>query len=382
MTQTAIHVRHNVSGKIKRVQREGRETIILPSYAAKADTVLNNILYPKDELEASYAGLNRTPAPYGHPLINGQFVPAKDPEAMARTSIFAWNENARWDGDRIALDVVIDEARAKESENGRKVLEAIANEAPIATSTGLLCNLETVTNKPYEGIARGIEWDHVAILLDETPAIAPEQGVGIFVNSAGKSEEIKVINSSLDDQLDQEIEWAVDSIARAIERKEEREENRPLLTRIKAAILEALGSEGREPATNNRKDADMTDKAQFDELSQRVNALKESTVTKDDLTNALTEAMKPLLDAQAEIKANQVAKDKADHDALVNKVVEAKIEGLGKDVAEKMDATALNAVLTMHTAQNSKKAAPLASGFMLNTESDDDMSPLGWGAKQ
>ena len=383
MTQTAIHVRHNVSGKIKRVQREGRETIILPSYAAKADTVLNNILYPKDELESSYAGLNRTPAPFGHPMLNGAFAPAKDPEAMARTSIFAWNENARWDGDRIALDVVIDEARAKESENGRKVLEAIANETPIATSTGLLCNLEVATNKPYESIARGIEWDHVAILLDEAPAIAPEQGVGIFVNAGSKdAAKIKVINSSLDDQLDQEIEWAVDSIARAIERKEEREENRPLLTRIKAAILEALGSEGREPATNNRKDADMTDKAQFDELSQRVNALKESTVTKDDLTNALTEAMKPLLDAQAEIKANQVAKDKADHDALVNKVVEAKIEGLGKDVAEKMDATALNAVLTMHTAQNSKKAAPLASGFMLNTESDDDMSPLGWGAKQ
>ncbi|WP_411975940.1 hypothetical protein [Sulfitobacter faviae] len=381
MTQTTIHVRHNVSGKIKRVQREGRETIILPSYAAKADTVLNNILYPKDELESSYAGLNRTPAPYGHPVLNGKFVPAKDPEAMARTSIFAWNENARWDGDRIALDVVIDEARAKESENGRKVLEAIANEQPIATSTGLLCNLEAATDKPYEGIARGIEWDHVAILLNETPAIAPEQGVGIFVNSAGKSEEVKVINSSLDDQLDQEIEWAVDSIARAIERKEEREENRPLLTRIKAAILEALGSEVQEPATNNRKDADMTDKTQFDDLSKRVNALTESAVTKDDLTNALTEAMKPLIDAQAEMTANAKAKAEADHAALVNKVVEAKIEGLGKDVAEKMDATALNALLTMHTAQN-KKAAPLASGFMMNSEAEDDMSPLGWGAKQ
>jgi hypothetical protein len=383
MTQTAIHVRHNVSGKIKRVQREGRETIILPSYAAKADTVLNNILYPKEELEASYSGLNRTPAPYGHPLINGQFVPAKDPEAMARTSIFAWNENARWDGDRIALDVVIDEARAKESENGRKVLEAIANEEPISTSTGLLCDLEGAEGKPYDGIARGIEWDHVAILLDETPAIAPEQGVGIFVNSAGKTEEIKVINSSLDDQLDQEIEWAVDSIARAIERKEEREENRPLLERIKSAILEALGGEVREPA-NNRKDADMADQKQLDDLSQRVNALTEKmdkAATSEDITNAVTAAMKPLIDAQAEMAANAKAKDEAEHAALVNKVVDAKIDGLGKDVAEKMDATALNALLSMHEAQN-KKAAPLAPGFMMNTDSEDSMSPLGWGAKQ
>lgn len=379
MKQTAIHVRCN-AGKVKRVQREGRETIILPSYAAKADTVLNNILYPRAELEASYATLNRTPAPFGHPVLNGNFAPAKDPEAMARTSIFAWNENARWDGDRIALDVVIDEARAKESENGRRVLEAIANEGPIATSTGLLCNLESATNKPYESIARGIEFDHVAILLDEAPAISPEQGVGIFVNSA--SDKIKVINSSLDDQLDQEIEWAVDSIARAIERKEEREQNRPLLTRIKSAILEALGAEERETPATNRKDADMADQKQLDELSQRVKTLSEANEKiGETIANAVTAALKPVLDAQAEIKANQEAKDKADHAALVNKVVEAKIEGLGKDVAEKMDATALNALLTMHAAQN-KKAAPLASGFMLNTEADEGFSPLGWGAKQ
>ena len=125
----------------------------------------------------------------------------------------------------------------------------------------------------------------------------------------------------------------------------------------------------------------MTDKAQFDELSQRVNALTESTVTKDDLTNALAEAMKPLIDAQAEMKANADAKAKADHEALVNKVVEAKIDGLGKDVAEKMDATALNALLTMHSAQN-KKAAPLSGGFAINTGEEENFSPLGWGTKQ
>lgn len=374
MTRKAIHVRHNVSGKVKREKREGRETLILPSYAAKADTVLNGILYPKDELEASYAGLSRTPAPYGHPVINGQFVPAKDPEAMARTSIFAWNENARWDGDRIALDVVIDEARAQESENGRKVLEAIANEAPIATSTGLLCNLEDATDKPYEAVARAIEWDHVAILLDEAPAIAPEQGVGIFVNSASKdATEIQVINSSLDDEADYLMERAADMAFRAMEARKKA----PLLEQLKTAMLEIF-SAPREPSTST-KDMDM-DKQQFDALSAKVNGLAENAVTKADLENALTEAVKPLIDAQAEMKANQEAREKAERDALVNKVAEANIEGIDKAVADKMDVAALNAVLTMHAAQN-KKAAPLASGFMANT-GEDDFSPLGWGAKQ
>ena len=368
---------------VRSEKRNGRDVLIVPSATLPDNVVMNDVMYPADEIEKSYMTLNRSPAPAGHPLINNEFVSARDPEGINIGWVGAWNENVRRENGRVFLDKVIDVERANQSAAGKAIIAAIEAGGPVHTSTGLYCNLEAANGDVgYSNIARAIEFDHDAILVGEDGAATPAQGVGMMVNSKGEHQKITVINSSLDDQMDQEIEWAVDSIARAIERKEEREENRPLLTRIKAAILEALGSEGREPATNNRKDADMTDKAQFDELSQRVNALKESTVTKDDLTNALTEAMKPLLDAQAEIKANQVAKDKADHDALVNKVVEAKIEGLGKDVAEKMDATALNAVLTMHTAQNSKKAAPLASGFMLNTESDDDMSPLGWGAKQ
>lgn len=374
MTKAVVHVRCNATGKIKRVKREGRETIILPSYAAKADTVLNGILYPKDELEASFAGLNRTPAPLGHPLINGKFVPALDPEALARNHVFAWNENARWDGERIALDVVIDEARAKESEGGRTVLNAIEKQEPISTSTGLLCNLGDPIGDGHDSVARDIHWDHVALLLDEEPAISTNEGVGIFVNSKQDATEIEVINSALE-EAGRDLDWAVDHLARALERRE----RVPMLERMKTVLLEVFSTRSEPSTTEGNMDMD---KEQFDALSAKVNGLAENAVTKDDLTNALTEAMKPLLDAQAEMKANQEAKDKADHEALVNKVVEAKIDGLGKDVAEKMDATALNALLTMHNAQN-KKAAPLVSGFAINAGADEDtFSPLGWGAKQ
>jgi hypothetical protein len=213
--------------------------------------------------------------------------------------------------------------------------------------------------------------------VGEQGAATPEQGVGMLVNAKGEAEEIKVINSVLED-AERDLEWAADMAVRAVDRME----RASMIDRIVSAIKAAIGgAEGGETPATKRKDADMADDKQLDELSQRVNALSETAVTKEDLTNALSEALKPLVDAQADMKANQEAKDKAEHEVLVNKVVEAKIDGLGKEVAEKMDTTALNAVLTMHATQN-KKAAPLASGFMLNTEAENDFSPLGWGAKQ
>ena len=119
----------------------------------------------------------------------------------------------------------------------------------------------------------------------------------------------------------------------------------------------------------------MADKAQFEELSAKVNALSEANEKiGETIANAVSEAVKPLIDAQAEMKANQEAEAQAKREALVNKVVEANIPGFGKEVAEKMDSAALEALANMH---GNKKAAPLTGGFAINTGADeDDFSPL------
>lgn len=125
----------------------------------------------------------------------------------------------------------------------------------------------------------------------------------------------------------------------------------------------------------------MTDKVQFEELSAKVNALTEANEKLGETIGAaVSEAVKPLVDAQDEMKANQDAKDEAERQALVNEVVEAKIEGLGPDVVGKMDVAALNALVAMNKAK--KPAAPLSSGFAINIESEDSFSPLAaLGAK-
>jgi hypothetical protein len=371
VTQTVVHVRCNAAGKIKRVKRDGRETLILPSYAAKADTVLNGIKYPRDELDKSLSGLNRTPAPLGHPVLNGKFVPANDPEARARTDIFAWNENPRWDGDRIALDVVIDEARAKESEGGKKVLNAIEKQEPICTSTGLLCNLDNAEGDDHKSVARGIVWDHVALLLDSEPAISPKEGVGIFVNAALPDDaEIPVINSTLADEAERDMNWALDSLARAVERRQKA----PALERIKTAIMEAFGLTEREPS--NEKEADMAvSEEQFNALSAKVDTLSEALKPEalgKTIGDVVANAVKPLVDAQAELTANQKAKDDAELAELQGKIVKANL--LDEAAAKELT---LNAARALAKKAEPGKAATLNSALGTTTEGGSFKLPAG-----
>lgn len=133
------------AGAIRREKRNGRDVVIVPSATLPDDIVMNDIMYPADEIAKSFASLERTPAPLGHPMINGAFVSARDPEGINLGWIGAWNENVRRENGRVFLDKVIDVETASRSDGGKRVLEAIDNGGPIHTSTGLLALLEAVS---------------------------------------------------------------------------------------------------------------------------------------------------------------------------------------------------------------------------------------------
>lgn len=370
-----VNVRSTVNtAKVRREMRNGRDVLIVPSATLPDDVVMNGLLYPAEEIEKSYKQLERKPAPFGHPMINGKFVSASDPEGINLAWVGAWNENVRRENGRVFLDKIIDVARANQSDQGKAVIAAIEAGDPVHTSTGLYCTLEAANgDDEYDYIARNYEFDHDAILIGEEGAATPEQGVGMMVNAKGEQEQVTVINSSLMDDIERDLGWAVESAVRALERREKLSVTEQIVSAIKS-IFDG-GQTSRETSSNNG-DEDMADKAQFEELSAKVNALTEANEKiGETIANAVADAIKPLVDAQAEIKANQEAKEKADREALVNKLVEAKIEGLDKDVIEKMDITALNALLNMQQAK--KPAAPLSGGFAINTgQSEDDFSPL------
>jgi len=336
---------------VRRETRNGRDVLVVPSATLPDDVVMNDILYPAAEIEKGYASLNRSPAPAGHPLINGKFVSARDPEGINIGWCGAWNENARREGGRVLLDKVIDVARANECDAGRKLMNAIEKGEPVHTSTGLYCDLEAANGAAgYKHIARNMEFDHDAILLDEEGAATPDQGVGMMVNAKGETEEIEVVNSSID-WAEDELEWAADMAVRAAEKLA----RKPLLDRIKSAIMEAVsGSDGREPSAQTGE-ADMADDKQLSELSAKVNAIEESlSKIGETVANAVTDAVKPIKDHVDQLDAANKAKDEAEKAELVETIVKANV--LDEDTAK---ATPLNTLRALAPKAKPGKAAAI-----------------------
>ena len=357
------------AGAIRREKRNGRDVVIVPSATLPDNIVMNGIMYPADEIAKSFSGLERTPAPLGHPTINGKFVSARDPEGINQSWIGAWNENVRRENGRVLLDKVIDVEMANRSEGGKAVLSAIDKGEAVHTSTGLLAMLEVANGDvDYKHIAREIAFDHDAILLGEQGAATPEQGVGMLVNSKGEAQEIEVINSAVD-QADIELDWAVDSLARALERRQKA----TVLDRMKSVIMEAFGFTEREPSTNRKEDDMSVSKEQFDALSAKVETLSEAVgKISDTVSEAVTSAMKPLTDAQEKAAAGQKAKEDAEKGELVEKVVKANL--LTEAVANSLSIEALKELAPK---AEPGKAAPLNSQFKPNADKQGFKVPEG-----
>ncbi len=349
MTKARVNIRSLANSRgARREKRNGRDLIIVPSATLPDDVVMNGILYPADEIAKSFASLERTPAPLGHPTINGQFVSASDPEGINIGYIGAWNENVRRENGRVFLDKVIDVEFASRTHGGKDVLNAIEKGEPVHTSTGLYLDLEDApADAPYKRIGRNMHFDHDAILLDQQGAATPEQGVGMMVNG----EQIEVINSALDD-AERQLDWAGVFMLDALERVEKAS----VWEKIKGAILGVLANEPNE----TRKETDMTDaeKQQLADLSAKVNTLSE-TVEKLDVAavvaNAVAEAIKPVTEQLTAINEAAKAKEAAEKAALVETVANAGL--LDKATAETLPIAALNALAA--------KAKP-ATSFGLN----------------
>ena len=362
--QVRVNIKTAVNNaSIRREERNGRQVIIVPSATLPDNVVMNRIRYPAEEIAKSFHTLNRKPAPLGHPVIGNKFLSASDPEGLNLGWIGAWNENVRQQNGRVLLDKVIDVTRANESEGGRKVLNAIDKGEPIHTSTGLICQLTAEKGEGYEYSASNMEFDHDAILLNEEGAATPAQGVGMLVNSEGKSEEIEVINSALD-KADDDLDWAIQHLAQSLERRQ----RAPLLDRMKQAILDGFGG-GRETAING--DDTMSDDKRFEALETKVNSLTDSVNKLVDgigetVANTVKETVKPLTDSFEELKANQKAKDDAELAGLVETIVKANL----LDEADAKELT-LNAARALAKKAKPGKAAALnGAGAGANDEDE------------
>lgn len=171
-----------------------RRHLVLPSYTLPDDVIMNGGLYTHAEIEASYAGLNDTFAPLGHPTLDGRFIPAQKAEAVIGHFIGAYNRNVERRGNRIYVEKWVDIDYALNTEGGRALLERVnynpetekleGTPGAVHTSTGIFLYQDMAANGAgYKWTARNMVMDHDAILLNEQGAATPEQGVGLLVNS-------------------------------------------------------------------------------------------------------------------------------------------------------------------------------------------------------
>lgn len=305
------------NSRIRTIQRNGREHIVVPSYTLPSGCTMNGGLYPHEEIEKAYKSLEGKLAPAGHPIVNGEYVAAGTIEAINAYHIGGWNENVRREGNRIAVDKIIDVEYAKQTEKGRAILEAINKGDPIHTSTGIFMQREPVANaKGYKWIARNMEMDHDAILLGEIGAATPEQGVGMMVN-----------------------------VADAVEPPAELSANeKSLLDRIALFLKLGVNSEPSSTQQPSSQDADMTP----EELKALLAEERKATV------DAVNEAIgKPLGDRltalESTLTANERAKETEKRTAVAAK--------FGEVVANSVQGEALDALF----AQTQGTAPALAS---------------------
>ena len=206
---TRVNVRVAVNAaSIRREQHNGREHIVIPSFTLPDEVIMNGGLYPHDEIEKSYASLEGTLAPLGHPQVDGDYVSARQPEAINSYHIGAWNRNVKRVDNRISVEKWLDVEYAKNTKGGLEVLAAIDKGEPIHTSTGILLEREMTPNADgYGWIARNMTFDHDAILVNETGAATPEDGVGMMVNKTFViNSAIPVVNEdALDDSYGEKL---------------------------------------------------------------------------------------------------------------------------------------------------------------------------------
>ena len=193
-----------VNSDIRTETIEGVEFTVIPSRTLPKDVVMNSIMYPSEEVEAAISTLDMSPVTIGHPVVNGKFAPASDPISQAAYGILGAHNRVKGktDDGRWVVEKLIPTEQLQNTERGKKLAEAIKHKRPIHTSTGVYLTKEpeigvNAMGQDYQFRAKIDRFDHDAILLNERGAATPEQGVGIFVNESGESEETEVMYVNL-----------------------------------------------------------------------------------------------------------------------------------------------------------------------------------------
>jgi hypothetical protein len=167
---------------------DGKPYRVVPTVSITEGVWLGNqgpLLYEPEELGKHPQTWNMKPALAYHPTVNGSGCTKEVIESQGVGHLM----NSNYDG-RLKHEVWVDEQKADRVDP--RIMDAIRKGEPLEVSTGLFHEPEMTpgvwNGKPYVGIVRNIQPDHLAILPDQKGACSIADGAGLLRNAAGTSE--------------------------------------------------------------------------------------------------------------------------------------------------------------------------------------------------
>ncbi len=178
MTKDLFTFKTNMSEKAKIKQLEGQDHLVFPVIAAK-EVVMNELLYPENELKKNVVSWNGVPITVNHPTKNEQNVSINSPEMLEKFSVGKFF-NVRYDnGVKGEMWFNISQAEGKGFD---KVVSGLKDGVMMEVSTGVLAEQNEISgifkNKEYSGIVKGIIPDHLALLPNDVGACSVDDGCG------------------------------------------------------------------------------------------------------------------------------------------------------------------------------------------------------------
>lgn len=176
----------NKKGIVKNRKMQGRDYLVVPMVMITHGVHAGSggpLYYPDNELKKTASLWNNKPVVVNHPEVDGEPVSACDAEVLTECGVGVVM-NTKYSKGKLTAEAWLEKSRIEIVDN--RILERLEDEDPVEVSTGLFTVQEDTPgsygNKPYDAIARELQPDHLALLMDSKGACGVKDGCGLKVN--------------------------------------------------------------------------------------------------------------------------------------------------------------------------------------------------------
>ena len=180
----------------------GRDFVVVDGLATHGNSSMNGSLYTTAVVSRKAPSLEGKPTPLSHPERDGMKVSAEDFFSKGAFDIGGKVMRSTMSGDKNIAKIFIDKEFAERTEGGKELVRKLLAGEEVGLSTGLFpTKTHTESGVDQFGVAFNeviddFEYDHLAFLIDETPA-GVAAGTKIIYNSE-TGDSLEVITHSSD----------------------------------------------------------------------------------------------------------------------------------------------------------------------------------------